>query len=245
MKLRGDALLDMLFGEVRDCVEFLFEDSIGCDGIHSAVRSMCFREESSFLVFLQRYFSLTIVHKLLIEGNTSQMLNVAGKTVMLNAYNGKTDIAFGFCSEREIDYDRRNTEEQMCMIRENFKDVGWRVPELLEEMSICEDFYFHQLCQIRMRSWTKGRVALVGDASYCPPPAAGMGGSVAILGAAALADALGKHAGDFRAAFQVYDESFRPTVETIQKHAVEFGLELFLPKSDNAIQERNMRLSIR
>jgi hypothetical protein len=46
------------------------------------------------------------------------------------------------------------------------------------------------LCQVRMQKWTKGRLALIGDAGYCPSPAAGMGGSVAILGAAALADAL-------------------------------------------------------
>ena len=40
-----------------------------------------------------------------------------------------------------------------------------------------------------MRSWTKGRVALVGDAGYCPSSAAGMGVSVAILGAAILEEA--------------------------------------------------------
>jgi len=269
-EIERDALLDMLFGEVRDRAEFLFADGIsgleesadevvvtfasgrqrsfsivlGCDGTHSAVRRMCFGEESSFLVFLRCYFSLTIVHKLLIDEDTSQMLNIAGKAVMLNAYNGKTDIAFCFSAEKEIDYDRRNTEEQKRLIRENFEDGGWRTRELLDEMSCCEDFYFDKLCQVRMRSWTKGRVALVGDAGYCPSPAAGMGGSVAILGAAALADALGKHPDDLGAAFQVYDESFRPTVEAIQTQAVEFGLEMFLPRSEEAIEERNVRLSI-
>ena len=268
-EIERDALLDMLFSEVREHVEFLFADSIsgleesadevavsfaigtrrffslvlGCDGTHSAVRRMCFGEESSFLLFLQCYFSLTIVHNLLIAENTSQMLNIAGKTVMLNAYNGKTDIAFCFTSEREIDYDRRNTHEQKRMIRENFQDEGWRTGELLDEMSRCDDFYFDKLCQIRMNPWTKGRVALVGDAGYCPSPAAGMGGSVAILGAAALADALEKHPADLRSAFQLYDDSFRPIVEAIQTQAVEFGLKMFLPRSEEAIQERNLRLS--
>jgi 2-polyprenyl-6-methoxyphenol hydroxylase-like FAD-dependent oxidoreductase len=270
-EIERDILLDMLFGEVRDHAEFRFGDSIsgleesvdevavtfasgsrrsfslvlGCDGTHSAVRRMCFGEESSFLLFLQCYFSLTIVDKLLIEEDTSQMLNVAGKTIMLNAYNGKTDIAFCFSSEKEIDYDRRKTAEQKRMILENFKDGGWRTRELLDEMIHCEDFYFDKLCQIRMRSWYKGRVALVGDASYCPSPAAGMGGSVAILGAAALADALAKHPEDLTAAFQLYDESFRPTVEAIQRQAVEFGLEMFLPRTEEAIQERNVRLRMR
>ena len=269
-EIERDVLLDMLFSEVKEHVEFLFADSIsgledsaeevavtfasgkqrsfslvlGCDGTHSAVRRICFGEESSFLVFLQCYFSLTIVNKLLIEEDTSQMLNVAGKTVMLNAYNGKTDIAFCFFSEKEIDYDRRKQAEQKRMIREQFEGEDWRTRELLDEMSRCDDFYFDKLCQTRMESWTKGRVALVGDAGYCPSPAAGMGGSMAILGAAALADALQKHPDDLRAAFQEYDESFRPIVEQIQAQAVEFGLAMFLPRSEEAIQGRNMQLSV-
>ena len=269
-EIERDVLLDMLFDKVKDNVEFLFADSIasleeaaemvvvtftsgrkqsfslvlGCDGTHSAVRRMCFGDESSCVMFLQNYFSLTIVDKLLIEEDTSEMFSIPGKTVMLNAYNGKTDIAFCFFSEREIAYDRRKPEEQKRMIREHFKGEGWRTRELLDEMSRCDDFYFDKLCQVRMRSWTKGRVALVGDAGYCPSPAAGMGGSMAILGAAALADALGRHPGDLSAAFQEYDRSFRPTVEGIQAHAVEVGLEMFMPRSEEAIQRRNMQLGL-
>ena len=95
-----------------------------------------------------------------------------------------------------------------------------------------------------MNSWTKGRVALVGDAGYCSSPAAEMGGSMAILGAAALADSLQKHPDDLRTAFQEYDNSFRPTVEEIQTHAVEVGLEMFMPRSEEAIQKRNVLLGI-
>ena len=61
---------------------------------------------------------------------------------------------------------------------------------MLREMAGSNNFYFDKLCQIKMPSWTKGRVALVGDAGYCASPAAGKGGSSAIDGAAALADAV-------------------------------------------------------
>ncbi len=270
-EIERDALLDLLFNDVKDKVEFLFGDSIasleesaddvavtfrsggtrsfslvlGCDGTHSAVRRMCFGDESCCVVFLKNYFSLTIVDKLLIEEDTSQMFSVPGKTVMLNAYHGKTDIAFCFSSEEEIPYDRRKQEEQKRMIRERFDGQGWRTRELLDEMSHCDDFYFDKLCQVRMQSWSKGRVALVGDAGYCPSPAAGMGGSMAILGAAALADALEKYPGDLSAAFQEYDACFRPTVEGIQAQAVEVGLEMFMPRSEEAIQRRNLQLGLR
>ena len=145
---------------------------------------------------------------------------------------------------KEIAHERRKQDEQKRMIREHFQGQGWRTRELLDEMNRCNDFYFDKLCQIRMQSWTKGRVALIGDAGYCPSPAAGMGGSVAILGAAVLADALEKYPDDLRTAFQKYDDSFRPLIEGIQAQAVAFGLEMFMPSSEKAIQRRNLQLGI-
>jgi 2-polyprenyl-6-methoxyphenol hydroxylase-like FAD-dependent oxidoreductase len=79
---------------------------------------------------------------------------------------------------------------------------------------------------------------------YCPSPAAGMGGSVAILGAAALGEAFEKHPDNLAAAFQEYNESFRPVIEGIQAQAVEVGLEMFMPGSEEAIQKRNEQLGL-
>ena len=269
-EIERDRLLEMLLDEVKDRVEFVFGDSLatldetagqidvvfksgrkqtfslvfGCDGTHSTVRRLCFGEETSFVTFLQRYFSLTIVPKLLMDENTSQLFSVPGKTVMLNTYNGKTDIAFCFSCTDEISYDRRKQAEQKRIIRKSFEGGNWRVGELLDEISQSDNFYFDKLCQVHMSSWTKGRVALVGDAGYCPSPAAGMGGSVAILGAAALGEAFEKHPDDFAAAFREYNEVFRPVIEEIQAQAVSFGLAMFMPGTEEAIQKRNEQLGL-
>ena len=80
---------------------------------------------------------------------------------------------------------------------ERLANLAWRTPELLHEVRRSDSFYFDKLCHTTMPSWTKGRVALVGDAAYYPSPAAGRGGSLAIDGAAALADAFIACAGDF------------------------------------------------
>jgi len=269
-EIERDALLHMMFEEVKSDVEFIFDDSIarleetadqvavtfksgrqrsfsllfGCDGNHSSVRRMCFGEESAYSHFLQNYFSITIVDKLLIEEDTAQMYNVPGKVVMLNAYNNKTDIIFCFYSEKEVPYSYRDQEEQRGIILQQFGGEGWRTRELLEELSRCRDFYFDKMCQIRMPSWTKGRVALVGDAGYCASPAAGMGGSLAIVGATALVDAFQKHPGSFEAAFREYNDSLRPFVEDVQAQAVNFGLEMFVPRSEEALQRRNAHFSV-
>jgi 2-polyprenyl-6-methoxyphenol hydroxylase-like FAD-dependent oxidoreductase len=130
----------------------------------------------------------------------------------------------------------------MAITRLRPKDVlRRRVGPLLslEELSRCRDFCFDKVCRIRMPSWTKGRVAIVGDAGYCASPAAGMGGSLAIVGAPTLADAFQKHHGNFEAAFQEYNDSLRPFVEDVQAQAVNFGLKMFVPRSEEALQRRN------
>ena len=269
-EIERDTLLHMMYEKVRDEVEFIFGDTIlridesadeigvtfksgkqqsysllfGCDGNHSSVRRLCFGEEFAYSCFLKNYCSITIVDRLLIEEDSAQMYNVPGKVVMLSAYNNKTDIIFGFYSENEIVYHYRDQHEQRRIILEHFKNEGWRTPELLEELSRCNNFYFDKLCQIRMPTWTRGRVALVGDAGYCASPAAGMGGSLAIVGATALADAFQKHPDNFEAAFLEYNESLRPFVENVQSQAVDFGLAMFIPRTIEDIQRRNAQFSV-
>lgn len=264
-EIERDLLLQMQFDAVRNDVAFIFNDSItaidetkddlqvtfksgmtgsfdllfGCDGIHSTVRKIWFGKEAEYLHFLGQYFSITIVNKLLIKENTVQMYNVPDKAIMLNAYNNKTDIIFGFRMDTEIPYDYRNEEQQRQIIREQFEGLSWRATELLEEVNNSGNFYFDKLCQIKMPSWTKGRVALVGDAAYCASPAAGMGGSLAIDGAAALADAMRKHNGDFESAFREYNTGFRPFIEAIQEEAVKVGLASLVPRTEEDIRRRN------
>jgi 2-polyprenyl-6-methoxyphenol hydroxylase-like FAD-dependent oxidoreductase len=264
-EIERDFLLQLLYDAVKEHTTFIFGDSItslketadhmevsfkhgaaqifdlvfGCDGIHSTVRKHWFGEEVMFSHFLQTYFSISIVHKLLIPENTTQMYSELGKTVMLNAYNGKTDICLAFFEEQEIPYDYRNEQQMRNIILDEFKGTGWRTPELLEEVQRTTSFYFDKLCQMKMPSWTKGRVALVGDAGYCASPAAGRGGSLAIDGAAALADAFEKCNGDYALAFSLYNESFRPFIEEIQEQVLNFGLGMLIPRTEEAIRKRN------
>jgi 2-polyprenyl-6-methoxyphenol hydroxylase-like FAD-dependent oxidoreductase len=264
-EIERNTLLNMFFDTVKNNVEFIFNNSItalnekkdtievafkdgtqrefdlvfGCDGLHSTVRKLWFGNETEYTYFLGQYFSIAIVNKLLISQNRTQMYSVPGKTIMLNAYNNKTDIVLCFGSEKEIPYDYRDVEQQRKIIIEQFEGQGWRTAQLLEEIKNNETFYFDKLCQIKMPSWTKGRVALVGDAGYCPSPAAGMGGSLAIDGAFALADAIQKHNGNFELAFQDYNNDFRPFIEEVQADAVRVGLELLILKTEEAIHKRN------
>ena len=224
---------------LKNGAERAFDLVFGCDGSHSGVRKIWFGEESEYAYFLNAYFSITTVNKLLIKQKTMQMYNEPDKSVMLNAYQHKTDIIFCFYSDNEIPYDYRDIAQQRKMISEQFDSVGWRTPELLNEVEGLENFYFDKFCQIKMLSWTKGRVALVGDAGYCASPAAGMGASLSISGAAALADALMKHDGDFELAFAEYNVGLRPFIEGVQATAELNVRENFIPRTEEAIKKRN------
>ncbi len=265
IEIERDKFLHILFDCLKNDVEFIFNNGItalnetkddikitfkngpqrafdlvfGCDGIHSGVRKKWFGDETEYTHFLKAYFSITIINKLLIKQNTMQMYNVPGKAYMLNAYKDKTDIVFCFLAEKEISYDYRDAGEQRKIILKHFVGQGWRTKELLEEVQHSENFYFDKFCQIKMPSWTKGRVALVGDAAYCASPASGMGASLAMDGAATLADALQKHSGNFELAFQDYNKNLRPIIEEVQAKAKLFIRENFIPRTEEAIRKRN------
>ncbi|MCL1526573.1 FAD-dependent monooxygenase [Xanthomonas nasturtii] len=268
-EIERDVLLELLSGKIKGRVECIFGDSIaaieqscddvevtfsggnrgrfelvfGCDGSHSSLRKMIFGPEKEFALFLQNYFAIAIVDTLLIPQDTTQIYNVPSKTMMLNAYNGKTDVCFCFYSEKEFDYDYRDAEQQRRIIREHFETEGWRAPEMIAEALRSPNFYFDKFSQIRMSSWSKGRVALVGDAAYCATPAAGMGGSLAIVGAAALADAFMEHEGRHEDAFRDYDARLRPFIDEVQKQAIDFGLEMIAPRTQEAIDQRSAQFA--
>lgn len=270
LEIERDVLIDTLFRQLSPEVTFLFNDRItalqetkeamivdfkqgaqrsfhlvlGCDGVHSDVRRIWFGEERKYAHFMQAYGSLTILDKLLIEPGTMQLYRVPGKSITLNAYRDKTDVIFSFVSDTEIAYDYRNREQQRELIYKQFAGESWRSAELVAEIQQSTNFYFVEFYQIQMPSWTKGRVALVGDAAYCASPASGMGGSLAMSGAAALADALQKHHGDYKVAFSDYNKAFRPFIEGVQAEARHNLSTVFLPRTAERIQNSNAQTTL-
>jgi 2-polyprenyl-6-methoxyphenol hydroxylase-like FAD-dependent oxidoreductase len=96
--------------------------------------------------------------------------------------------------------------------------MGSRLAKAAEE---APDFYCDAMAQIRMDHWARGRVALVGDAGYCPSPLSGQGTSLALVGAYVLADCLARANGDHRVAYSRYEQRMRDFVNVNQALATE------------------------
>lgn len=269
-EIHRDDLLDILFASVAESAQVVFGRSIkqledrtdnvavtfndgsrqtyalvfGCDGNRSNTRRLVFGDAENFSYFMGGYFFIKVVPTTgLLPANVSQIFSVPGRTALLNGYEDRTDIALAFRTERETSYDYRDRAQLRRMIHDHFDGLGWKVPAMLGHLDADDDFYFDKINQIRMPAWSKGRVALVGDAGYCVSPVAGMGGSMAIIGAARLADALERHGVDHTKAFQEYHDGLRPFVDEAQEKAVNFGMAFMFPSDDAELAERNRQLS--
>ena len=105
-------------------------------------------------------------------------------------------------------------------------------------MESSDEVYFDRVSQIRMDTWSRGRVGLVGDAAFCPSLLAGQGAALSMVAAYVLADELGRTGGEPHEAFERYEHRVHPFIADKQKFAVDFAGS-FAPKTRLGIFFRN------
>ncbi|WP_026923780.1 FAD-dependent monooxygenase [Glycomyces arizonensis] len=197
-----------------------FDLVIGADGLHSNTRRLAFGPESRFIRHLGTYLSVFSEENYLGLDRWQTWFNsgAVGGTVMTVRDNAELRIFLGFASD-PIEYDYRDVQAQKQLIADNVTGLGWEVPGFIERMWKSEDFYFDAMAQIKMDSWSSGRVSLVGDAAHCAAPLSGQGTSLAMVGAYVLAAELGR-TDDHEVAFARYERRMRPFVEANQALAL-------------------------
>lgn len=196
-----------------------FDLVVGADGLHSTTRALAFGAEARYLRHLGRYISIFTTRHHLDLNRWELFHNGVGGTVSVYRTGPSEDakglFLFG-AGELGIGSD---LAAQRRVLRERFGHFGWQAPELLAELDTAPDFYFDAIAQIRMPSWSTGRIALLGDAGYCASPASGQGTSLAIVGAYVLAGELAA-ATEHTAAFAAYERIMRPYVRANQELGV-------------------------
>ena len=97
---------------------------------------------------------------------------------------------FLFRRDEQLDYHHHDVERQKQLLREAYAGMHPRIDGWLAGLDGPGPFYFDSITQLRLETWSRGRVTLVGDAGYCPGLAVGGSSSLAVLGAYVLAGEL-------------------------------------------------------
>ncbi|MFD0886756.1 FAD-dependent monooxygenase, partial [Streptosporangium algeriense] len=192
---------------------------VGADGLHSNVRDLVFGPEDRFLRHLGTYISIYTAPNFLGLDHWQVWHHEggAGFGLFSDRDTGVMRVNLGFEAE-PIDYDPRDVDRNKRLVEEHCSSLRWETPRLIEAMWKADDFYFDAMAQVKMDSWSRGRVTLVGDAGYCASPLSGQGTSLAMVGAYVLAEELGREPAG---AFERYERRMRPFVELNQALALE------------------------
>ncbi|EFL28761.1 monooxygenase, FAD-binding [Streptomyces himastatinicus ATCC 53653] len=212
----------------RSGVSRTFDLVVAADGVHSSTRGLVFGPEENFLRPLGSYLAVwTVPNYLGLDrwqvAYLTKDSSAWGAMVMSVRDNTEARVFVGFDSDEPPAriLGERTSSEHKQLIAERYASAGWEVPRLLEYMWGAPDFHFDAVAQIHMDSWSRGRVALLGDAGYCGSPASGQGTSMALIGAYVLAGELKAAGGDHTTAFAAYERELRDFVTANQNLALE------------------------
>jgi 2-polyprenyl-6-methoxyphenol hydroxylase-like FAD-dependent oxidoreductase len=262
--LRGD-LAHTLYERIAPCVECLFGDTvtsiaqhegevfvqfersrargfdlvIGADGLHSRVRELAFGLQEEFETKLGYYAASFFAERYPYRDEQAYVSYTSPRRHLARyaLRDGRTAFLFVCVAPREA-RDPPDLPSQREFLRQMYCSDAWETESVLAELDRAGHLYFDRVSQICMPRWSWGRVALVGDACFCPSLLAGQGAALAMAGAYVLAHELRAAQGDYAAAFRSYEERFRPFVSSKQLAARRIG-GWFAPRTQLGLLWRN------
>ena len=153
-------------------------------------------------------------------------------------HDDRTLFLFVFTADVDRLPAKLDVAAQKAMLRERFAGDEWELPRILRELDRTDDLYFDRVSQIKMPAWSRGRVALVGDAAFCVSLMAGQGSALAMTSAYVLAGELAEANGNHAEAFEKYERLLRDYVATKQRGAKGFA-RAFAPQTRWGLVFRN------
>jgi len=220
-----------------------FDLVIGADGLHSRIRRLAFGPDEKF----ERYLGITVAvfdvpgYRPRDELVAVMHTQVGEQVLRLALRDDTTMFCFMFRYSGEMPQD--DLPAQKDVLRRRLRGAGWEVPAILEQMPHARTFYMDRVSQIRMPSWSRGRIALIGDAGAAPSLLAGQGSALAMIEAYVLACELHGANGDHRVAFTRYERRLAQFVRGKQDAATRMGAA-FAPRNRLQLLLRNAVVSL-
>ncbi|MGV3622937.1 MAG: FAD-dependent monooxygenase [Archangium sp.] len=220
----GETVTALNDGEVtfssgdKECFDLV----VGADGLHSGIRNLAWTK-----------------HEVRHHGHSlatwaiPNLLSLRGRAVMFTVRGRAATIS----ADRAllIFEGERPTGDVKQVLREKYADVGWELPRVLATLDDAEDLYVDQIGTVHVDSYSRGNVALLGDAAW-GGTLGGQGTPLAIVGAYVLANELRRHSiGD---ALINFERLMRPYATECQKGAERAG-SFFAPRTWWGLAARN------
>lgn len=206
--------------ELDDGRRFSVGAVIGADGIYSRVRELVFG-------VIEPVYSGYTCYRFTghVRGGLSRTVEMWGHGQRVGLVPLPGDRVYAFLVENSARGSFRDRSlRSVSEVRRRFSGFGGDVPRVLEALDEGRDaLLHHDIEEIRMRSWVRGRVALLGDAAHAMSPNLGQGAGMAIEDAVVLARELSAQ-GDVSAALLAYESRRRPRVSEIQTRSRRLGI---------------------
>lgn len=194
VQTRGGRGIEFLWGDSLDAIQQdgttvnvhfaksgetrAFDLVIGADGLQSTTRSMAWGPQADRAVqklaggVYGAFFSIpawethedTMWRKWYhAPGRRGIMVRPHEKQGRVTAFMtviNDTDERLGRAATRK----REDVAAQKELMREYFGEAGWECARVVDGMMQSDDFYYDMIAQVKLEYWSKGRLALVGDA---------------------------------------------------------------------------------
>jgi 2-polyprenyl-6-methoxyphenol hydroxylase-like FAD-dependent oxidoreductase len=217
-----------------------FDLVIGADGLHSNVRRLAFGPQHRFerdlgyrvAAFEVRNYRPRDPKIYLVYGEPGRMV---GRFAL---HDDRTLFLFVFAADTRSAPATFDLPAQKAILRAQFGSAAWECPRILGELDRAQDLYFDQVSQIRMDRWSRGRIALIGDAAFCVSLMAGQGSALAMTAAYVLAGELGAAEGRYEQAFSKSEALLRTFIQSKQRGAERFAAA-FAPRTRWGLFLRN------
>lgn len=224
-----------------------FDLVIGCDGLHSGIRQLVFGEEARFERYLGYKAAAFETRGYPCRDELVYVLHtgIGRQIARFSMRDDRTMFLFTF---HDPDPDVPSSlSDQKALLRDRFGKLRWETPQILDALDRSPGLYFDRVSQIHMGaapgSWSRGRVALLGDAAFCVSLLAGQGTALAMVAAYILAGELRRAGGDYARAFAAYQQRFGPFVGGKQRAAPRLA-GFFGPRSHVALFARNRIINL-
>lgn len=227
----------------RHAAERRFDLVIGADGLHSQVRQLVFgpRQRSErALGYMVAAFEVQSYRPR--DEDIYMIFSAPGRMVgRVALHDDRTLFLFVFANDIEGASAPLDVPAQKALLHSMFGDGLWECPRILDELDRTTDLYFDRVSQIKIDRWSRGRIALVGDAAFCVSLMAGQGSALAMTAAYMLAGELAKAGGRHDVGFAAYEMLLRPFISAKQKGAERFSAA-FAPKTRWGLFVRNQAI---